>query len=129
MDTNCGEQSRTRRAVLVVDDHDQVREMLCASMQALGCAVDAVSDGPAALPLLGSHHYDAVICDLVAPGMTGDQLFGLCQRHHPETARRFIFLCGPRGAGPAVAASGQPSLAKPCHLRDLQSAILAVASA
>lgn len=116
------------RTVLVVDDHEHVREMLRASMIALGCTVDAVSDGPAALPLLASHHYDAVICDLVAPEMTGDQLFRVCQHRHPEAARRFIFLCGPRGAGGCASRSGQPSLPKPCRLRDLRSAIIAVTS-
>ena len=114
--------------MLVVDDHDHVRELLSMALEALGFVVESVTNGEEALPLLRRRKYDAVICDLEMPVMCGDELFRLCQQEHPETARRFIFLSGSLTRSHAATGTGQPFLAKPCRMRDIQSAIAALSS-
>lgn len=119
----------TRLAVLVVDDHKLLRELLREALEASGFAVKAAADGEEALLLLAREHYAAIVCDLLMPNMTGAQLFQVCERLHPEMTHRFIFLsgCGD-GTEPsqAAAATGRPCLKKPCPLSELRSAIAAV---
>jgi two-component system NtrC family sensor kinase len=118
--------AESTRTILVVDDDDHIRALLRIWFAALGFEVVAAAGGGEALALLGSREYDVVICDLLMPNMTGDELFRLCRERWPEVARHFVFLSGgPRGL-PAVdfaAASGQPCLAKPCRLAEMQAAI------
>jgi len=121
-----------RKTILVVDDQDQVRAMLKMAMEALGFAVDVACSGEEALPFLDAGHYDAVICDLMMPTMSGHELFGVCQQRRPEVANRFVFVSGsPNGSADSdtALATGQPHLSKPCRLRDIQAAIVAVGDA
>jgi CheY-like chemotaxis protein len=55
--------------ILVVEDEPSVRAVVCAALQQLGCEVEAVDDGDAALVRLGgSAQFDLVISDVVLPG-------------------------------------------------------------
>lgn len=117
---------RAKKRVLVVDDQDQVREVLKLGLEAMGSAVEVACNGQEALSLLRTGDYDAVVCDLMMPVMGGDEVFRICERQRPEVARRFVFLSGFLGGAAAAAfirSTGQPYLAKPCHLADVQAAI------
>jgi CheY-like chemotaxis protein len=69
--------------------------------------------------------YDAVICDLTMPNLGGDELFRRCRERWPEVAGRSVFLIGWSRGRPAagLAANGQPCLAKPFGLADIQTAV------
>lgn len=117
------------RLALVVDDEEQVRIMLQGALGAWGYEVEAVGDGAEALRRLARQDYDVVICDLLMPQMTGDQVFQACQEHHPEITSRFVFLSAflqGLPCGEFVTATGQPVLPKPCRLQDVQAAVEAV---
>jgi CheY-like chemotaxis protein len=118
--------------VLIVDDNDQLRAVLAEGMTSLGFAVDVAADALEAAHLLTMHRYDAIVCDLLMPAISGDELFRRCQVERPEAARRFIFLTGsPLGVSAAegAASSGQPYLRKPCRLTELRDAILGLQEA
>jgi len=118
------------RRVLVVDDDAQLRPVLQQLMAALDYEADVAASGQEALHCLDLRNYDAVLCDLMMPGMSGDELFAACQRQHPETARRFIFITAYPPGTPSVdsaANSGQPFLAKPCRVAEISVALEQVA--
>ncbi len=57
--------------ILVVDDEERIRRALRAALSGHGYAVDVAVDGPAAVFALAGGVHDAVVLDLVMPGMDG----------------------------------------------------------
>jgi two-component system, cell cycle sensor histidine kinase and response regulator CckA len=88
---------RERGRVLVVDDESVVAHTLKVLLQGEHDLVVAQS-GAEALELLGKEadvaSYDAILCDLMMPGMTGMELFEVLRREHPLLARRVVFMTG-----------------------------------
>ncbi|HEY1404105.1 MAG TPA: ATP-binding protein [Pyrinomonadaceae bacterium] len=64
----------TRARILVVDDEDHVRELLCEMIQNEGCDAIAAGNGADALALLEAGNFDAVFTDIGMPGMSGWEL-------------------------------------------------------
>jgi CheY-like chemotaxis protein len=88
---------RERGRVLVVDDESVVAHTLKMLLQGEHDLVVAQS-GAEALELLDKEQnvasYDAILCDLMMPGMTGMELFEVLRREHPLLARRVVFMTG-----------------------------------
>lgn len=62
----------TRGRLLVADDEPHIRRILTTLLEMSDFVVDAVSDGIAALELLGgSVHYDLILLDIMMPGASG----------------------------------------------------------
>lgn len=57
--------------LLVVEDEDRLAEALRRGLQAEGFAVDTAADGPTGLDLARHGSYDAVILDVMLPGLSG----------------------------------------------------------
>ncbi|MEP6527774.1 MAG: response regulator transcription factor [Nocardioidaceae bacterium] len=70
-----------RLRVLVVEDHPKMAELIDRSLREQGYAVDVVNSGEDALWSLRSSAYDAVVLDLVLPGVDG---FEVCRRVRQE---------------------------------------------
>lgn len=123
-----------RGRVLLVDDDPMVRTALT---RALGRRhhIESVASGREALARIEDEpHWDVIVCDLMMPDTTGRQLHEHLRQHHPELARRLIFV-----TGGAFTASDQafldsvpnPVLDKPFRLgvlRDLIAAAVALSS-
>ncbi len=62
--------------VLVVDDEKVIRNLLQLSLQRMGYLVVTATDGPEALSLFESQHFDLVLLDILMPGMDG---FHVCR--------------------------------------------------
>ena len=60
--------------VLVVDDEEDVRDILCEFIRHDGYRVTGASSGPEALGALGKERFHLVLTDLMMPEMTGWQL-------------------------------------------------------
>ncbi|HET6652301.1 MAG TPA: response regulator transcription factor [Nocardioides sp.] len=60
--------------VMVVDDQERMRTMLCRLLAAEGHVTQAAPDGETALELLADDHVDLVLLDLVMPGANGFQV-------------------------------------------------------
>lgn len=71
--------------ILVVDDEPGVRTFIAASLRRDGHEVETVSDGVAALALQLELQFDAIIADLVMPGMSGLELASAIKRLSPGT--------------------------------------------
>ena len=70
--------------MLVVDDDDGIREMLQSSLSFAGFRVSTAADAQAALALFGSDDPDAIVLDVMMPGIDGFDFVQLL-RHRGET--------------------------------------------
>jgi len=71
------------RKILVVDDEQGMRHMLCLVLEREGYEVSEAAGGKEALELLGADSFDIVLCDIRMPGMDGPAFL-------KEAARRRI---------------------------------------
>jgi signal transduction histidine kinase len=60
--------------ILVVDDNRMNRVKLAISLEQQGHTVESAEDGETALAMLAEHTYDAVLLDIVMPGLDGFQV-------------------------------------------------------
>jgi DNA-binding response OmpR family regulator len=82
------------RAILVVDDDQQLASALQWILADENFLVDVAFDGEEALLKLKAHDYDAVICDLKMPRLRGDEFYLKAKEMRPSLADRFIFITG-----------------------------------
>jgi len=82
-----GSEELAEALVLVVDDHEQNRELLLAYLESLGCRTLAAADGLEAETLLAEHTPDLVLLDIMMPRMSGYQL---CSKLKSDPATRDI---------------------------------------
>jgi signal transduction histidine kinase/CheY-like chemotaxis protein len=59
------------RRVLVVDDELEIAELIAGQLAPLGVRAEIAQNGPEALSMLRSSHYDALTLDVSMPGMDG----------------------------------------------------------
>ncbi|HYQ04378.1 MAG TPA: EAL domain-containing protein [Polyangiaceae bacterium] len=67
--------------ILLVDDDEKVLGMYQRALEGLGMRVSVAPDGPRALELLTSQRFDAVVSDIVMPGMNGLKLLHGVREH------------------------------------------------
>ena len=60
--------------LLVVDDEDFVRDLICDILEGEGCSVSLAASGSEALSLFQRMEFDAVFTDIGMPGMSGWEL-------------------------------------------------------
>ncbi|HEV2835578.1 MAG TPA: response regulator [Pyrinomonadaceae bacterium] len=70
--TSVGPAAPTR--LLVVDDEDFVRDLLCEILEGENCDVELAEDGTEALALFREQDFDGVFTDVGMPGMSGWEL-------------------------------------------------------
>jgi DNA-binding response OmpR family regulator len=86
--------TRELKAVLVVDDDQQLASALQWILADENFLVDVVFNGREALLKVKAHEYDAVICDLKMPRLRGDEFYLKAKQIRPSLADRFIFITG-----------------------------------
>jgi PAS domain S-box-containing protein len=117
----------SRGRILIVDDDAAVGRTLRLALED-DHEVTVVRSGTEALGALraapSDQGYDAVLCDLLMPGMTGGELFSIAREELPEIARRFIFMSGGYWAGGDAPPTGaQPVLEKPFNLEQVRAVL------
>ena len=80
--------------VLVMDDDDLVLATLSKMLQADMFSVDVSLSAREALGRLPETRYDAILCDMWMPGMTGKDFYNQVTKEFPEYQSRIIFLTG-----------------------------------
>ena len=82
------------KAILVVDDDQQLASALQWILADANFLVDVAFDGEEAILKVTAHEYDAVICDLKMPKLRGDEFYLKARELRPELSDRFIFITG-----------------------------------
>jgi PAS domain S-box-containing protein len=116
---------RPTARILVVDDEPALLRSLARQLRHFG-EVATAADGAAALGRLETERFDAVLCDLMMPEMTGMELYARVCETLPDRAGRFIFMTGGAftPASQAFAeATERPMLDKPLDLPRLERAL------
>jgi DNA-binding response OmpR family regulator len=70
--------------VLIIEDNPDLAANVCDFLEAKGHGADAAGDGITGLHLAVTHDYDAIVLDVMLPGMDG---FTLCRRLREEARR------------------------------------------
>jgi DNA-binding response OmpR family regulator len=82
------------KALLVVDDDQQLASALQWILADENYLVDVAFDGEEALLKVKIHEYDAVICDLMMPRLRGDEFYLKAKEMRPNLTNRFVFITG-----------------------------------
>lgn len=69
--------ARKESSLLLVEDHSDIAEMLCSYFEGRGFSVDFAADGLTGLHLAVENQYDAIILDIMLPGIDG---LSICEK-------------------------------------------------
>ncbi len=97
MDSQDDSSPKPRARVLVADDNELCRSIVVSIVEEMGCRVDAVSNGAAAVAAAMTVQYDLIFLDGIMPGMNGI-----------EAARVIRRIPGQKGRVPIVGITGNP---------------------
>jgi DNA-binding response OmpR family regulator len=124
LDDYCGEVALTK--VLVLEDDAGMREVLAEYLESVPFEVVAVENGLDGLKKVLAEDFDAIVCDMMMPGLSGDLFYLAVERTKPELCSRFVFVTGHSGNEKIkyfIREIGGTILAKPFHMEDLRGAI------
>jgi hypothetical protein len=87
-------QAGGSETVLLVEDEESVRQLVCETLEAKGYKVLEADNGDAALQIVSGHSgkIDILITDVVMPGMSGRELSARMCASCPQT--RVLYLSG-----------------------------------
>jgi len=109
--------------VLVVEDNEDLREMMCALLASRGCAVSSAADGRTAVALAGNALPQVAFVDIDLPDISGYEVARLLAE---QGGIRLVAVTGygqPDDVQRALAAGFDRHLKKPVRLEDLEQAI------
>jgi two-component system, OmpR family, KDP operon response regulator KdpE len=112
--------SPKRNKVLLVDDDSSIRRALRTTLAALGFDIEEARDGEAALALVRSKLFDAVLLDINMPGMGGIETCRELRRLKPTLP--ILMLTVRDGEDDIVRtldAGADDYITKPFHIREL----------
>lgn len=115
-----------RRRVLLVDDEPSVTRALRRSLMGHHEVVEASGAREALALLEAGQSFDAVVCDVVMPEMTGVDFVAALRAAAPALAQRVVLMTGGVASGPlsaALKALGAPTLEKPFETQTLLAAL------
>jgi two-component system NtrC family sensor kinase len=112
--------------VLLLEDRDDFREVLCDHLVFHSYEVTSVRSGVEGLREIMKSAFDIIICDMMMPQVGGEMFYWAVTRARPANAQRFIFFTGHQN-NPAInfffRRVNATVLRKPFHLTELDSAI------
>ncbi|WP_062518330.1 response regulator transcription factor [Demequina gelatinilytica] len=115
------------RRILVIDDEDNLRTMLCAALRYAGYEVSDAADGQNGLKAVKEQRPDLIVLDVMMPGLDG---FAVCRRLRESGDRTpIIFLTARDSAKDKVEGltiGGDDYLQKPFNLDELVARVEAV---
>ncbi len=115
-----------RPLVLVVDDQPEITKLVALSLEAEGFRVVTASDGQEALANLADANPDAVLLDVMMPGMSGMDVLREVREHHPVP----VVLLSARSSAASVSEGldlgADDYVTKPFHPTELGARIRAV---
>lgn len=118
-----------RGRVLVIEDEDELAAFLERSLGRRFRVTRVASGREAIAGPLVTESFDAVLCDLMMPDMSGMQVHAWATRELPALAPRFLFMTGgafTEASRAFVEREASRVLVKPFRLRELHEALATV---
>lgn len=118
-----------RRSVLVVEDEQHIRDLVCLHLQVEGFSCIAAATGTEALELAGRQAFDLIVLDLMLPGVDG---LSVCRAVRRDTMNRdvpILMLTARRDEADKVVgldSGADDYLTKPFGIRELLARVRAV---
>ena len=115
------------RNILIIDDDEQMRNLLCRAMEYAGFEVEAAADGRKGLRLFEENAYDLVITDLIMPEQEGMETITFLRKKYPDV--KIIAISGGGRIGPetylpaALELGANAAFAKPFPIDDIINAV------
>jgi adenylate cyclase len=69
--------------LLVVDDDEMNRDMLCRRLERRGYTVASAADGQRALEMIETQTFDLILLDIMMPGISGLEVLRVLRESHP----------------------------------------------
>ncbi len=121
-----GRAPGTGRAVLVVDDEEEIRSLAEELLRQDGYAVETAASGEKAIDAVGRRRFDVIISDWKMPGMNGIQFYEHLLTTDRPAAARVCFMTGDvinDVFQEFLRRHGRPCLPKPFSIKDFQDAV------
>ena len=101
LETRATTPSSGTETILLIEDDDSVREVARRVLARAGYTVIEARYGSEALELAGGNRsIDAVLSDVVMPGLSGPEVVGRLQARQPDLAAVFMSGYAPESEGP-----------------------------
>jgi DNA-binding response OmpR family regulator len=113
-------------SLLMLEDNDAFAEVLNLFLESQSFQITRVTNGADGVRQIIAADFDAILCDLALPSLTGDQFYKAVERTKPHLCQRFVFMTGHREDakwGNFVCEVGRIMLWKPFPLSDLLAAL------
>ncbi|MFF5994705.1 response regulator [Lysinibacillus sp. KU-BSD001] len=72
------------KRILVVDDEEILRMLICDTLEDLDCEIDEAEDGLEALQKINQQTYDLIVLDYMMPNLTGVEVIERLPHHIQE---------------------------------------------
>lgn len=113
-----------RERILVVDDEDSIRDILCVMLESTGYQCTPASSGGEALAKLDSaREFDLILSDLMMPGLNGMELLERARQKFPHMPALLITAAYRALGLAAVESKGCNYLLKPFSRDHLLEAV------
>ena len=112
------------RKVLVVEDEQNIRDLVCLHLGLEGYECVPVGDGKEAMMLASEKPYDLIILDLMLPGIDGVTITRAIRRHGPNRNAPILMLTARREEADKVMgldSGADDYLTKPFGVRELMA--------
>jgi len=80
------------KSVLIIEDHDDIREGTAEILEMAGYEVYAAPEGKSGVELALKHRPDIILCDIMMPNLDGYGVLFLLGKHAETASIPFIFL-------------------------------------
>ena len=120
----------SRKRVLIIDDEPLLRDALTRLLGG-DHEITTASSGAEGLAKLTDGPFDAIVCDVMMPGMNGQEVHRRIAAVHPGLERRIVFITGGTFSPELdefLATTPNRLLAKPFQLDDVIAAVELVAN-
>ncbi|WP_437679537.1 ATP-binding protein [Sorangium sp. So ce131] len=88
------EPAAPRRRILVIDDEPLLARAIAGTLEPRHETIATASARDALARIRAGERYDAILCDLMMPDMTGMDFYASLGEHAPDQQRRIVFLTG-----------------------------------
>src|ERR1700733_5174849 len=76
----------TDSRILIVDDEEAIREILCRMLTKKGYLCETAAGAAEARSILGTHKFELMLSDVTMPGESGFSLLSYVRLAHPDLA-------------------------------------------